>query len=112
MPQIKRITSNKCKSRLRFITETKFAALVPAAMHALSALVATLSLLCIAAEMMARYFALIELRRIMSYGSRYDPVIRMRSPKQTSWLAGWLVGWLMRFSNSLSSTPHPWALLF
>lgn len=88
MPQIKRITSNKCKSRLRFITETKFAALVPAAMHALSALVATLSLLCIAAEMMARYFALIELRRIMSYGSRYDPVTRMRSPKQTSWLAG------------------------
>jgi GGDEF domain-containing protein len=56
------------------------------ALNAMIALMATLCLLCIAAVLLARYFSLIDLRRVMRYGSAYDPVTQMRSPKQTNFL--------------------------
>jgi GGDEF domain-containing protein len=46
----------------------------PAAVHVLSAVVGIVYLVCIAAAMWSQYAYLIEVRKVMSHGSDYDPV--------------------------------------
>ncbi len=57
-------------------------------MHAVSALVATLYLVIMAAVLWSRYAYLIELHKLMAYGPSYDPVTRMRTNAEMGRMVG------------------------
>ncbi len=58
------------------------------ALHAVSAMAATLYLATMASVLWSRYFYLIELHKLMAYGPSYDPVTRMRSQAETGQMVG------------------------